>query len=118
MTDITTPFVTLFSALQEKSGSTVPSILNRMQSKQTPPTYNKTNKFTSGFQNIVDAYGIGSYREINPGENVTHCHSGHIQILSLCLPYSAACGIKLQSLPGFLASAAASSIITLLWRVS
>ncbi|XP_060747997.1 V-type proton ATPase 116 kDa subunit a isoform X1 [Tachysurus vachellii] len=50
----------------EKSGSTVPSILNRMQTKQTPPTYNKTNKFTSGFQNIVDAYGIGTYREINP----------------------------------------------------
>ncbi|XP_061604192.1 V-type proton ATPase 116 kDa subunit a isoform X5 [Phyllopteryx taeniolatus] len=50
----------------EKSGSTVPSILNRMQTNQTPPTYNKTNKLTSGFQNIVDAYGIGSYREINP----------------------------------------------------
>uniref|UniRef100_A0A665X970 V-type proton ATPase subunit a n=1 Tax=Echeneis naucrates TaxID=173247 RepID=A0A665X970_ECHNA len=50
----------------ERSGSTVPSILNRMQTKQTPPTFNKTNKFTSGFQNIVDAYGIGSYREINP----------------------------------------------------
>ncbi|XP_065129202.2 V-type proton ATPase 116 kDa subunit a isoform X1 [Paramisgurnus dabryanus] len=50
----------------EKSGSTVPSILNRMQTKQTPPTYNKTNKFTSGFQSIVDAYGIGNYREINP----------------------------------------------------
>uniref|UniRef100_A0A674PFH7 V-type proton ATPase subunit a n=1 Tax=Takifugu rubripes TaxID=31033 RepID=A0A674PFH7_TAKRU len=50
----------------EKSGSTVPSILNRMQTKQTPPTYNKTNKFTSGFQNIVDAYGIGTYREMNP----------------------------------------------------
>uniref|UniRef100_A0A673JEB7 V-type proton ATPase subunit a n=1 Tax=Sinocyclocheilus rhinocerous TaxID=307959 RepID=A0A673JEB7_9TELE len=50
----------------EKSGSTVPSILNRMQTKQTPPTYNKTNKFTSGFQSIVDAYGISNYREINP----------------------------------------------------
>uniref|UniRef100_A0A8C7JEH4 V-type proton ATPase subunit a n=1 Tax=Oncorhynchus kisutch TaxID=8019 RepID=A0A8C7JEH4_ONCKI len=50
----------------EKSGSTVPSILNRMQTKQTPPTFNKTNKFTSGFQNIVDAYGIGNYREMNP----------------------------------------------------
>ncbi|XP_042360232.1 V-type proton ATPase 116 kDa subunit a isoform X2 [Plectropomus leopardus] len=52
----------------EKSGSTVPSILNRMQTKQTPPTYNKTNKFTAGFQNIVDAYGIGSYREVNPAQ--------------------------------------------------
>ncbi|XP_056309218.1 V-type proton ATPase 116 kDa subunit a isoform X1 [Danio aesculapii] len=50
----------------ERSGSTVPSILNRMQTKQTPPTYNKTNKFTSGFQSIVDAYGIGNYREMNP----------------------------------------------------
>uniref|UniRef100_A0A7N6A3J8 V-type proton ATPase subunit a n=1 Tax=Anabas testudineus TaxID=64144 RepID=A0A7N6A3J8_ANATE len=50
----------------EKSGSTVPSILNRMQTKQTPPTFNKTNKFTTGFQNIVDAYGIGNYREMNP----------------------------------------------------
>uniref|UniRef100_A0A7N9AN93 V-type proton ATPase subunit a n=1 Tax=Mastacembelus armatus TaxID=205130 RepID=A0A7N9AN93_9TELE len=55
----------------EKSGSTVPSILHRMQTKQTPPTYNKTNKFTTGFQNIVDAYGIGTYREMNPG-NVSH----------------------------------------------
>ncbi|KAG8446639.1 hypothetical protein GDO86_014185 [Hymenochirus boettgeri] len=50
----------------EHSGSTVPSILNRMQTNQTPPTYNRTNKFTYGFQNLVDAYGIGSYREINP----------------------------------------------------
>lgn len=48
----------------------MPSILNRMQTKQPAPTFNKTNKFTSGFQNIVDAYGIGSYREINPGKRV------------------------------------------------
>ncbi|XP_029836521.2 V-type proton ATPase 116 kDa subunit a1 isoform X2 [Ixodes scapularis] len=50
----------------ERSGSTVPSILNRMDTKETPPTYNRTNKFTSGFQNIVDAYGVASYREVNP----------------------------------------------------
>ncbi|EDV28211.1 V-type proton ATPase 116 kDa subunit a isoform 1 [Trichoplax sp. H2] len=50
----------------EKSGSTVPSILNRMETKESPPTYNITNKFTNGFQNIVDAYGVADYQEVNP----------------------------------------------------
>ncbi|GMS88009.1 hypothetical protein PENTCL1PPCAC_10184, partial [Pristionchus entomophagus] len=50
----------------EESGSTVPSILNRMETTEDPPTYNKSNKYTVGFQNIVDAYGIATYREINP----------------------------------------------------
>uniref|UniRef100_F1KV19 V-type proton ATPase subunit a n=2 Tax=Ascaris suum TaxID=6253 RepID=F1KV19_ASCSU len=51
----------------EESGSTVPSILNRMSdSTEPPPTYHRVNKFTRGFQNIVDSYGIASYREINP----------------------------------------------------
>lgn len=50
----------------EESGSTVPSILNRMETAESPPTYNRTNKYTRGFQNIVDSYGIASYREINP----------------------------------------------------
>ncbi|KAI4570689.1 hypothetical protein MJT46_006206 [Ovis ammon polii x Ovis aries] len=50
----------------ELSGSSMVPILTAVQSKTAPPTFNRTNKFTAGFQNIVDAYGIGSYREMNP----------------------------------------------------
>lgn len=53
---------------QRKSGATVPSFVNRIPTNDTPPTLIRTNKFTSGFQNIVDAYGVGNYREVNPGE--------------------------------------------------
>ncbi|XP_023224454.1 V-type proton ATPase 116 kDa subunit a-like [Centruroides sculpturatus] len=56
----------LASDEEEQSGSTVPSILNRMETKEIPPTYNRTNKFSQGFQNIVDAYGVANYREVNP----------------------------------------------------
>ena len=46
----------------------MPSILNRMKSDESPPTYNKVNKFTRGFQAIVDAYGIATYEEVNPSK--------------------------------------------------
>uniref|UniRef100_A0AAR2IKK4 V-type proton ATPase subunit a n=1 Tax=Pygocentrus nattereri TaxID=42514 RepID=A0AAR2IKK4_PYGNA len=50
----------------EQSGSTVSPVLNRIQTQQIPPTFNRTNEFTKGFQTIVDAYGVSNYREINP----------------------------------------------------
>ncbi|XP_015272703.1 PREDICTED: V-type proton ATPase 116 kDa subunit a isoform 4, partial [Gekko japonicus] len=50
----------------ERSGSTINPILTAVQTKMAPPTFNRTNKFTAGFQTIVDAYGVGTYREINP----------------------------------------------------
>uniref|UniRef100_A0A8D1T0R1 V-type proton ATPase subunit a n=2 Tax=Sus scrofa TaxID=9823 RepID=A0A8D1T0R1_PIG len=56
-------------ALEEgsrESGATIPSFMNTIPTKETPPTLIRTNKFTEGFQNIVDAYGVGSYREVNP----------------------------------------------------
>ncbi|CAH1793628.1 unnamed protein product [Owenia fusiformis] len=49
----------------EKSGSTVPSIVNTIPATSYP-TYFRTNRFTLAFQAIVDAYGIASYREVNP----------------------------------------------------
>ena len=48
------------------SGSSVPSILNVVRSADEPPTYFKTDKFTESFQNIVDAYGVARYQEVNP----------------------------------------------------
>ncbi|XP_013164749.1 PREDICTED: V-type proton ATPase 116 kDa subunit a isoform 1 isoform X1 [Papilio xuthus] len=50
----------------ERSGSSVPPILNRMETMENPPTYNRTNKITVAFQNLIYAYGVASYREVNP----------------------------------------------------
>uniref|UniRef100_A0A0N5AQS7 V-type proton ATPase subunit a n=1 Tax=Syphacia muris TaxID=451379 RepID=A0A0N5AQS7_9BILA len=50
----------------EISGSSIPPVLNKMEFTDEPPTFHRTNKFTRGFQNIVDSYGIATYREINP----------------------------------------------------
>ncbi|GJX19964.1 V-type proton ATPase subunit A3-like protein [Tanacetum coccineum] len=49
------------------SNSQVGAIFEVLNSKESPPTYFRTNKFTSAFQGIVDAYGVAKYQEANPG---------------------------------------------------
>ena len=39
------------------SNSQVGAIFEVLHAKESPPTYFRTNKFTTAFQEIVDAYG-------------------------------------------------------------
>lgn len=57
------------SALADGSkavGSTVQSFMNVIETTDEPPTFNRTNRFTQGFQNLIDAFGVANYREANP----------------------------------------------------
>ncbi|KAI4297640.1 hypothetical protein L6164_037522 [Bauhinia variegata] len=48
------------------SNSQVGAIFQVLLTRESPPTYFRTNKFTSSFQSIVDAYGVAKYQEANP----------------------------------------------------
>ncbi|KAL3515125.1 hypothetical protein ACH5RR_022027 [Cinchona calisaya] len=49
------------------SNSQVGAIFRVLHTRESPPTYFRTNKVTSAFQEIVDAYGVAKYQEANPG---------------------------------------------------
>ncbi|KAL8182944.1 UNVERIFIED_CONTAM: V-type proton ATPase 116 kDa subunit a isoform 3 [Gekko kuhli] len=50
----------------QQAGSGVECFAHQVPCSENPPTLIRTNKFTAGFQNIVDAYGVASYQEVNP----------------------------------------------------
>ncbi|MBE3043032.1 V-type ATPase subunit a family protein, partial [Candidatus Bathyarchaeota archaeon] len=57
---------TLLQDVTNRAGLSIPSVINQISTTKTPPTFLRTNKFTEGFQTIVNAYGTATYREVNP----------------------------------------------------
>eukprot|EP00835_Amoeboradix_gromovi_P004553 NODE_361_length_10144_cov_0.288402.p3 type:complete len:711 gc:universal NODE_361_length_10144_cov_0.288402:605-2737(+) len=57
----------VLKAVSDQNGSSVSPILTISPIQLEPPTWHKTNKFTKCFQDIIDAYGIAKYQEVNPG---------------------------------------------------
>ncbi|XP_058981972.1 V-type proton ATPase 116 kDa subunit a 1-like [Musca domestica] len=55
---------------QDNSSSMFMPLLNvvhkRSLASKEKPTYFSLNRFTRGFQNLIDAYGIAEYQELNP----------------------------------------------------
>lgn len=41
-------------------------MIEKIGTEEEPPTFYRLNKFTQGFQNIVDSYGVANYQEMNP----------------------------------------------------
>eukprot|EP00026_Physarum_polycephalum_P003104 Phypoly_transcript_03113.p1 GENE.Phypoly_transcript_03113~~Phypoly_transcript_03113.p1 ORF type:complete len:597 (+),score=88.24 Phypoly_transcript_03113:218-2008(+) len=50
----------------QRANARVPSVLSIVHSSEVPPTHFETNKFTHAYQEIVNAYGMAHYREVNP----------------------------------------------------
>ncbi|KAK3076283.1 H(+)-transporting V0 sector ATPase subunit a, partial [Coniosporium uncinatum] len=40
--------------VNDRAGLSIPTIVNQIKTSKTPPTYNRTNKFTLAFQTIID----------------------------------------------------------------
>lgn len=64
---IPTDQIDVLHSTVKNSSQNVPTIVNILETTKTPPTFHRNNKFTAAFQNICDAYGIATYREVNPG---------------------------------------------------
>lgn len=63
--DVATVFETLADVAESEEYS-APVMYEVTRYTTSPPTYIETNKFTEAYQRIIDAYGIPSYRELNP----------------------------------------------------
>ncbi|CAH0716455.1 unnamed protein product, partial [Brenthis ino] len=57
----------MLARVSENAKSNVESFVLKSDDADEPPTFHRTNKFTKGFQALINAYGDSTYRELNPG---------------------------------------------------
>jgi len=56
-----------FKEVADLSKAETEPLFEIVPTNREPPTHQLTNKVTNCFQNIVDAYGVAKYKEVNPG---------------------------------------------------
>ncbi|KAH8252446.1 hypothetical protein KR032_000003 [Drosophila birchii] len=56
-----------YDDMENANYATRPMLLKKTRMvNHIPPTFFRVNKFTRGYQNLIDAYGMADYKELNP----------------------------------------------------
>ncbi|KAI7689162.1 hypothetical protein SSS_07897 [Sarcoptes scabiei] len=86
----------IIDQINKKVGVQGQACVEKVPTNSTPPTYFRSNKFIKGFQNIVDSYGVATYREINPARTPSSRFLFCLRLCSLMLATERLCYCSLS----------------------